>query len=91
MEITRKVEFSIATNRRYVIRESEGLSRPTCFVCGEPMLTTEQAARLFGITQRRIFRMIELDAVHATELASGAVLICLASLSQTVDRESHAE
>lgn len=79
MEITRKVEFSIATNRRYVIRDPEGYSQTWCFACGEPMLSTEQAARLFSITQRHIFRMIEINAIHATELANGAVSICLRS------------
>lgn len=91
MEITRKVEFSIATNRRYFIRESDVYSQVTCVACGAPMLNTEQAARLFGIAQRSIFRMIEINADHTTELATGAVMICLSFLSQNVDHEAHPE
>ena len=45
------------------------------------MTTVEQAAKLFGINQRRIFQIIETGTVHFSETDSGATLICIASMS----------
>lgn len=85
MKIKRKIEMLVATNEIYVIRKSS-THRPTaCAKCGKPMLTAEQTANLFGITQRRIFQMIEAGAAHYTEAEAGAVMICLSSLAAVLD------
>ncbi len=85
MEIRRKIEMLVATNRRYVIRQSAP-GRPTaCAECGEPMLMTEQAAGFFGVKQRRIFQIIENEVAHYTEIEAGAVMICLTSLAEVLD------
>lgn len=70
MKIKRKFELLIETNRRYIIRQSRSSRQITCAECGEPMLTTEQAAGFFGIKQRRIFRIIEAEAAHFAEIES---------------------
>ena len=88
MEIKRKVKILVATNRRYTIRQSPSVKQITCAKCGEPMLTTEQVAGILGITQRRIFQIIETGAVHFTETEAGAALICLSSLAAVLDGES---
>jgi len=88
MEIKRKFEMLIATNRRYTIRQSAPARQIACAECGEPMLTTEQAANIFGITQRRIFQIIETEAAHFTETEAGALMICLNSLAAVLDCES---
>ena len=85
MEIKRKFEMSVATNRRYIIRQSKQVGQIACAECGEPMLTTEQAANMFGIKQRRIFQIIETEAAHFTEIEAGAVLICMTSLAEVLD------
>ncbi len=84
MEIKRKFEMLIATNRRYTIRQSAPARQIACAECGEPMLTTEQAAGFFGVTQRRIFQVIETEAAHFTETEAGAVMICLTSLAEVL-------
>lgn len=84
MEIKRKFEMLVATNRRYVVRQSAPAKQIVCAECGEPMLTTEQAAIFFGIQQRRIFQIIETEAAHFTEIEAGATMICLTSLSAIV-------
>ena len=81
MEIKRKIEMIIATNRRYVIRQSAPHTSIACAECNEPMLTAEQSANFFGITQRRVFRIIEAEAAHYAETDAGAVMICLNSLA----------
>ncbi|HEX8288073.1 MAG TPA: hypothetical protein VF556_08760 [Pyrinomonadaceae bacterium] len=80
MEIKRKFEMLIETNRRYIIRQSPPGGQFICAKCGEPMLMVEQAAGLFDITQRRVFRIIEVKTVHFTEIETGAVMICITSL-----------
>jgi len=85
MEIKRKFEMLIATNRRYIIRQPASSKQIACAECGEPMLKVEQAAALFGIKQRRIFQIIETEAAHFTEIEAGAVMICLTSLAEVLD------
>jgi len=85
MEIKRKFEMSVATNRRYIIHQSASGRQIPCAECGEPMLTTEQAASIFDIKQRRIFQFIETEAAHFTETEAGAVLICLTYLAEVLD------
>lgn len=88
MEIKRKFEMTVATNRRYVIRQSASGGKTVCAKCGEPMLAIAQAAVLLGITQRNLFQIIEAGAAHFTEAEAGALLICLSSLAAVLDGES---
>ncbi len=90
MEIKRRFEFSIETNRRYIIRQSASGRQIACAECGEPMLRVEQAAAFFGIKQRRIFQIIETGAVHFTEIELSAAMICLSSLAAVLDGEARA-
>lgn len=85
MEIKRKFDLLIATKRRYIIRQAPSGQQIPCASCGATMLTAEQAANLYGITQRRIFQLIEAGAAHYTETQAGAVMICLTSLTAILD------
>jgi hypothetical protein len=85
MEIKRKFEMLVETNRRYIIRQSPPGGQIACAECGEPMLRVAQAASLFGIKQRRVFQIIETEAAHFTETESGAAMICITSLEKTLD------
>jgi hypothetical protein len=88
MIINRKIEMLIATKESYIIRKSSSDARTVCAKCGEPTLTAQQTAGIFGITQRRIFRLIEAGAAHFTETETGAVMICLSSLATVLDQKS---
>ena len=88
MEIKRNFEMLVATNRRYIIRQSPLVRQIPCAECGEPMLMTEQAAGFFGVKQRRIFQIIEANAAHFTEIEAGAAMICLPSLTAFLDNEA---
>ncbi len=87
MEIKRKFELLVATNRRYTIRQTKPGRKIACAECGEPMLPTEQAAKVFSISQRRIFQIIETEAAHYTESEADAGMICLTSLAEVLDGE----
>lgn len=88
MKIERKFQLSIATNRRFILRQASTGKKIACAECGEPMVTTEQAAGLFEIKQRRIFQIIENEAVHFNDNEVGGVMICLSSLAVILDGES---
>lgn len=89
MEIKRKFEILVATNRRYVIHQSAAAGRQTaCTECGAPVVTAEQAAKILGITQRRIFQIVETGAAHYAESESGAAAICLTSLTTNINNKT---
>ncbi len=88
MEIKRKFEMSVVTNRRYIIRQASASRKIACLKCGEPMLTAEQIANLFDITQRRVFQIIETGAAHFSETDAGAAMICLKSLAAILNGEA---
>lgn len=85
MRIKRTFDLVINTNRRYIIRQLPSGEQIACAECGEPMLRVEQAALFFNIKQRHIFRIIETEAAHFTEIEAGAVMICLPSLAAVVN------
>lgn len=87
MEIKRTFEMVVAAKRRYVIRQAAPDRQFVCAKCGEAMLTAEQAAGFFDITQRRIFQIIEIGAAHFAEAEAGAAMICIASLAEFLNGE----
>ena len=87
MEIKRKIEILVATNEKYVIRKTSTHKPTSCTKCGKPMLTAEQTAKMFGITQRRIFRIIETGAAHFAETEIGAMMICITSLMMVLEAD----
>jgi hypothetical protein len=81
MEIKRKTEMFVETTRRFVIRRRTGREQIFCFDCGEPMLTSEQAAALLETSCRTVFRLVESGSMHFSETKTGSVLVCLSSLA----------
>ena len=88
MEIKRKFEKLVVTRRRFVIRQSPSGAQTTCAKCGELMLTISQAAVLLGIKQSRIFQIIETGAAHFDEAEAGALMVCLSSLAESLNRKT---
>ncbi len=88
MEIKRSFEKLVVTKRRFVIRQTPSVKQTTCAECGEPLLTAEQIANLFAITQRRVFQIIETGAAHFSETNAGAAMICLKSLAVVLNGEA---
>jgi hypothetical protein len=43
------------------------------------------AAGFFGIKQRRIFQIVETEAVHFMEIEAGAAMSCITSSKETLD------
>lgn len=87
MEVLRKVEMFVATSRRYVVRQSPSGRKVDCMLCGEVMVTAEQAAVMLGVNQRRLFQIIEAGGLHYAETASAAMMICLTSFAGFLDSD----
>ncbi len=79
----KRTETIIETHEVWVVRKRAGQPAVWCAECaGRPaMLTTEEAARLTGLSQRAVYRNVEAGAVHFTETADGCLFVCPASLS----------
>ena len=80
MEIKRKINRSVVTNRRFIIRQSKDVNQVFCKICEETMLKAEQTAELLDIKQRLIFQIIEQENVHFIETETNSVMVCLSSL-----------
>ena len=91
MEIKRNFEKLVVTKRRFVIHQTPAVKQTICAECGAPVLAIEQAAVLLGIKQSRIFQIIETGAAHFTESESGALMICLKSLTVFSEYENNLE
>ncbi|HEY0375725.1 MAG TPA: hypothetical protein VGC87_02075 [Pyrinomonadaceae bacterium] len=84
----KRTETIIETHEVWVVRRRAGQPAVWCAECaGRPaMLTTEEAARLSGLSQRAVYRGVETGAVHFTETADGCLFVCPASLSDAAGR-----
>lgn len=52
-----------------------------CEKCGQTdFITLDEAARLFDINSARLFRFIELNALHYTDDAKSGFIVCINSL-----------
>jgi hypothetical protein len=91
MEIKRTVELFVETNRRFVIRQSDQTKPFFCPQCNEPMLAAEQAALLYGIGRREVYRQVENENIHFAEIETGAVMICISSLATACDDKNKKE
>ncbi|HQZ95702.1 MAG TPA: hypothetical protein PLP21_05255 [Pyrinomonadaceae bacterium] len=85
MKISRKIEMWVKTDRRYIIQESPATSPVNCPACGEQMLTAASSARILGITQRRVFQIVEMGGAHYSDNTADSEMICLSSLSAFLD------
>ena len=83
----RRKQLLIETYERLVIQRSLPASS-VCLECldNSEMVSPETGSRLFGITQREIFRHIESGAVHFVE-DGGSLLVCLRSLTVAISHK----
>lgn len=81
MEIKRRTEILIETQRQIVVHDSDSSGQINCPQCGETMLAAEHAAAVFGISRRAAYQFIENETAHFVETETGAVMLCLPSLT----------
>jgi hypothetical protein len=75
------MEITFETEETVVLREGSRVAVEYCTDCGQNALmgTPQAAAFLSGMSEREIFRRVELGLVHFTE--NGRVMICFDSLN----------
>ena len=82
MKARRITEITMQTDEAFVIRRSAGSVQAMCAHCGSgaPMITPEEAAVLFKVAVRVIYREVESGQLHFQETPAGSVVVCLDSL-----------
>ncbi|MEQ1606601.1 MAG: hypothetical protein ABL999_17205 [Pyrinomonadaceae bacterium] len=78
----RTVELSVEKCETYTIRRTRTTVTRWCGVCESQveMSKPEDAARITGVTTRRIYSGIEAGNTHFAESADGSLMICLRSI-----------
>lgn len=82
----RRTEITIETHRVFVVRRRTGAPAAWCRGCDAlvEMITTDEAAKLAGISSRSVYRLVETESIHFAETHDGLLLICLSSLHRSI-------
>ena len=85
MRKERRIEATFETETLLLIRGVNDSARGWCERCGTDatLVTPLAAARALGVSTRLIYARVEAGAIHFTERADGALLVCLASANAT--------
>lgn len=81
MRIRKLTAISIQTEEAVVLKAYKGGGDRRCRQCVAPsrMVTAEEAAGLFRLPIRQVYRLVEAGQLHFED-AAGKVLVCLESL-----------
>ncbi len=84
MKRRRRVEVTVETDERFVIRRSCALVTVWCSQCAGQVVTQQEAMAVAGVNSRTLHHWAEAGTVHFEETADGLLLICLSSLLEEV-------
>ncbi len=86
--------IKVAVKRRRVVIINRPFIAPQtrCVRCAKPsgMITPDEAAVLFNVSTRTVYRWLEADSIHFSEMSGGMLLICLSSLASATADGAHA-
>ena len=79
----KSVEVAMKKRRAVIINRPFVSPQKRCDRCTEPsgLITPDEAAALFDVSTRTIYRWLETGAIHFSETATEGLLICLSSLA----------
>lgn len=85
MKIRKVTAISVQTDEAFVVRRITS-SSPVCTHKGKPdnMVSPDEAAVLFHLPVRVIYRLIEAGQLHFEETPAGSVSVCLESLGSAI-------
>ena len=90
MEIKRKIEITLETNKRCIVRLpddwDEGIFCPQCETV-ELLISAEQAAAFFNISRRTVYRLADNGSLHFVETDAGAVFVCPSSMQNVLPND----
>jgi len=78
----RRIEITVEQHRLVVLSRRNRSINTWCETCGEQvqMVTPDQAAQLWNVSTRTIYRRVEAGRLHFMETEKGLTLICFQSL-----------
>lgn len=81
MSDRRRTEIRVETHRTLRIRLSARRVRLFCPDCAEEveMVSADVAARVAGLSEREVFRLVESGELHHAEAPDGRLLVCPAA------------
>lgn len=79
------IEFTFEKSETLTVRRTREIVARWCRDCGREvrMSPPEDAARITGVTARKIYSGIESGNIHFAELGEGMLLVCLRSMDET--------
>ena len=77
----KSVEVAVQKREVVIINRPFVSPQKSCDRCTEPsgLITPDEAAALFDVSTRTIYRWLETGAIHFSETATEGLLICLSS------------
>ena len=72
----RRLEIVVETTRRVTLRRRGAAPTARCGRCSNPLISTEEAVAVTGLSSRAVHRLVEAGEVHFAETPAGALLIC---------------
>jgi hypothetical protein len=79
----RRTEITVETHRTLRISVRSRRSRLFCPGCAAEveMVSADVAARVAGLSEREVFRLVESGGLHHTGAPDGRLLVCLNALA----------
>ena len=84
----RRLEIIVEATRRVTIRRPGVAPALRCGQCAEPLVSTEEAVVVTGLSSRTIHRLVEACEIHFEETPAGALLICPNSVRSNNERKN---
>jgi hypothetical protein len=90
---TQTIEFTVEKSETLTIRRSRKIEVVWCGECGYEvrMSKPEDAARISGVSTRKIYSRIEAGNTHFAESSDGSLMVCLRSLNENQIRPQLSE
>jgi len=87
----RRIEITVEKHRLLVLSRRNRSVEAWCKTCDEQvqMVTPDEAAQLWNVSTRTIYRRIENGRLHFTETERGFSLICIQSLERNGVSNDH--
>ena len=79
-----KTEIVVERDQILVIRRLDNRAPYWCEECTDQtqMVSVDEAAAIVRLTERAIYKQVELGQIHFTETSDGFLLVCLKSLTK---------
>jgi excisionase family DNA binding protein len=83
---TKRTEITIETDRIVVLSRRKVSVVFWCHECSQrtKMVTVDEAAAIAGVSSRTVYRWADAEKLHFTETAAGVLMICCASLEDSI-------